>query len=119
VPDQIRWAGGEPLLAGAGEHTSPVEWEALRRARPEVVVLMPCGFPPDRTESEWRLLEDLPGWDELPAVRDGRVWVVDGPAYFNRPGPRVVRGVEVLAHVLHGVRPAVPVTADEARRPAG
>jgi iron complex transport system substrate-binding protein len=61
-------------------------------------VLAPCGFPPERTLAELPALTARPGWSSLPAVRSGRVWVVDGPAYLNRPGPRVVRGVEVLAH---------------------
>lgn len=114
VPDQISAAGGAPLLAVSGEHTKPMTWEAVRAARPEVVLVLPCGFPPERTLRETELLTRLPGWTELPAVRAGRVWVLDGPAYFNRPGPRVVRGAEVLAHVLHGVRAGTAVTADEA-----
>lgn len=116
VPEQIRYAGGEPLLAAAGEHTGPIAWEAVRAARPDVLLLMPCGFSPDRTLREWELLTALPGWDELPAVRDDAVWVLDGPAYFNRPGPRVVRGAEVLAGVLHGVAADGPVLPREARR---
>ncbi|MBF8189962.1 cobalamin-binding protein [Nonomuraea sp. K274] len=116
VPEQIRCAGGEPLLAEAGEHTSPIGWERVRESRPDVILLLPCGFPPERTESEWRELTRLPGWAELPAVRAGAVWVLDGPAYFNRPGPRVVRGAEVLAHVLHGVRAGDQVTPAEAHR---
>ncbi|MER7511865.1 cobalamin-binding protein [Streptomyces lavendulae] len=116
VPDQIAAAGGEPLLAASGEHTVPMTWDAVRAARPDVLLVLPCGFAPERTLSESHLLTDLPGWAELPAVRAGNVWVLDGPAYFNRPGPRVVRGAEVLAHVLHGVRAGEPVTGAEARR---
>ncbi|MFE4257766.1 ABC transporter substrate-binding protein [Streptomyces sp. NPDC056883] len=116
VPEQITCAGGEPLLAAPGEHTKPMTWDAVRAARPDVVLLLPCGFPPERTLRERDLLTSLPGWNELPAVRAGEVWVLDGPAYFNRPGPRVVRGAEVLAHVLHGVRAGEPVTTAEARR---
>ncbi|MFD9880984.1 cobalamin-binding protein [Streptomyces alboflavus] len=116
VPEQIDCAGGEPLLAAPGEHTRPMDWAAVRAARPDVVLVLPCGFSPERTLRERALLEALPGWAELPAVRDGRVWVLDGPAYFNRPGPRVVRGAEVLAHVLHGVTAGEPVTEAEARR---
>ncbi|WP_445517905.1 cobalamin-binding protein [Streptomyces sp. NEAU-174] len=114
VPDQIATAGGEPLLAASGAHTTPMTWEAVRAARPEVVLVLPCGFPPERTLRETHLLTRLPGWADLPAVRAGRVWVLDGPAYFNRPGPRVVRGAEVLAHVLHGVRAGDEVTPTEA-----
>lgn len=116
VPEQIDCAGGEPLLAAPGEHTEPMDWAAVRAARPEVLLLLPCGFSPDRTLRERGLLEALPGWAELPAVRDGRVWVLDGPAYFNRPGPRVVRGAEVLAQVLHGVTAGESVREEEARR---
>jgi iron complex transport system substrate-binding protein len=93
VPEQIEHAGGLPLLAEPGQYTSPMTWDDVVAARPDVVLLMPCGFPPERTVAESHLLPD-------PGVP---VWVLDGPAYFNRPGPRVVRGAEVLAHVLHGI----------------
>ncbi|MEU8940831.1 MULTISPECIES: cobalamin-binding protein [Streptomyces] len=116
VPEQIAYAGGEALLAAPGEHTRPMDWEAVRAARPDVLLLMPCGFAPERTLRERELLTSLPGWEELPAVRAGAVWVLDGPAYFNRPGPRVVRGAEVLAQVLHGVVAGAPVTPAEAFR---
>ncbi|SFE48187.1 iron complex transport system substrate-binding protein [Actinacidiphila alni] len=116
VPEQIRCAGGEPLLAAPGEHTTPMTWPDLRDADPDVVLLLPCGFPPDRTVKEAGLLTALPGWPELTAVTMGEVWVLDGPAYFNRPGPRVVRGVEVLAHVLHGAGVGEPVHHGEAHR---
>ncbi|MFE5971645.1 cobalamin-binding protein [Streptomyces sp. NPDC056460] len=114
VPEQITCAGGEPLLAAPGEHTKPMTWEAVRAARPDVLLVLPCGFPPERTVREREVLTSLPGWDDLPAVRSGAVWVLDGPAYFNRPGPRVVRGAEVLAHVLHGVEAGDPVSTAEA-----
>ncbi|GAA2658256.1 cobalamin-binding protein [Streptomyces lunalinharesii] len=116
VPEQVTCAGGTPLLAAPGEHTEPMEWSAVRAARPDVVLVLPCGFSPDRTVRERSLLTELPGWDELPAVRTDAVWILDGPAYFNRPGPRVVRGAEVLAHVLHSVEAGAPVTAGEAVR---
>lgn len=115
VPEQIAAAGGLPLLAEPGAHTAALGWDAVLAARPEVLLVLPCGFPPERTLAETHLLTALPGWSELPAVAAGRVWVLDGPAYFNRPGPRVVRGAEVLARVLHGVRAGAPVTAAEAR----
>lgn len=103
VPEQVAAAGGTEVLGTTGGHTDPVPWSAVVEAAPEVLVLAPCGFPPERTTAELPALTARPGWASLPAVRDGRVWIVDGPAYFNRPGPRVVRGVEVLAHVLHGI----------------
>lgn len=94
VPEQIAKAGGIPLIAEKGEHTRPITWQTVHDAEPDVVLLMPCGFPPERT------LRELPQ-QQLPET-----WVLDGPSYYNRPGPRVVRGIEVLAHVLHGIGPA-------------
>ncbi|MGW6931394.1 cobalamin-binding protein [Lentzea sp. NPDC054927] len=94
VPEQIAKAGGVPLIAEKGEHTTPIDWQTVHDAAPDVVLLMPCGFPPERTLKE------------LPDQRFPQMWVLDGPSYHNRPGPRVVRGIEVLAHVLHGIGPA-------------
>ncbi|WP_412515257.1 hypothetical protein K8Z49_23780 [Actinomadura madurae] len=82
--------------------------EALATARPDVILLMSCGFSPERTRAEAEP-EDWTG-------RADQVWVLDGPAYFNRPGPRVVRGAEILAHVLHGVTVGDPVHDSEAHR---
>ncbi|MET0134367.1 MAG: cobalamin-binding protein [Kibdelosporangium sp.] len=101
VPEQIGIAGGIPLLASPGEHTHAIAWQSVVDAQPDVLLLMPCGFPPRRTESELHALTSRPGWELLPAVRDDKVFVVDGPAYFNRPGPRVVDGVEIIADLLH------------------
>ncbi|GAA3027977.1 cobalamin-binding protein [Actinokineospora globicatena] len=119
VPEQIATAGGTPLLAAAGEHTSAIDWEAVVDASPEVVLLLPCGLTPERTFAELDTLTARPGWSSLPAVQSGNVWVLDGPAYYNRPGPRVVRGAEVLAHVLHDVTVGAPVSLAEARRVHG
>ncbi|MCG3753810.1 MULTISPECIES: cobalamin-binding protein [unclassified Amycolatopsis] len=116
VPEQISAAGGNPLLAEPGEHTKPMPWDAVVAARPDVLLVLPCGFSPDRTESELDVLTSLPGWTDLPAVRNDRVWLLDGPSYFNRPGPRVVRGAEILATVLHDIPADPPVSRAEARR---
>ncbi|TCP56510.1 iron complex transport system substrate-binding protein [Tamaricihabitans halophyticus] len=114
VPEQIEQAGGTPVLARPGEHTKAMGWAQLRDADPEVILIQPCGFSPQRTFQELDLLTGNPMWSELSAVRTGHVWVVDGPAYFNRPGPRVIRGVEILAHVLHEIPVSPPVTSLEA-----
>ncbi|RJQ79115.1 cobalamin-binding protein [Amycolatopsis panacis] len=116
VPEQITTAGGTPLLAAPGEHTEPMPWDAVVAARPDVLLVLPCGFSPDRTVAELDVLTTRPGWSDLPAVRTGQVWLLDGPAYFNRPGPRVVRGAEILASVLHGLPADPPVTPAEARQ---
>ena len=113
VPEMVRLAGGEELFAGPGEVSARLTWHSVFEAAPEVLVLMPCGFGVERTLVEARTLPELPGWGELPAVKSGRVWVVDANSYFSRPAPRLVEGVEILAHILHPeVFSDVPDTTD-------
>jgi iron complex transport system substrate-binding protein len=102
VPEMVRIAGGEEILAEPGEPSARLGWEEVFEAAPEVLILMPCGFDVRRTvEEARRVLPELPGWNELPAVREGRVWAVDANSYFSRPAPRLVEGVEILARKLH------------------
>lgn len=101
VPDMVACAGGVDVLGTAGAPSAPITWKRLRAAKPDVLVIMPCGFPIARTRREIARLTKQPGWKTLPAVKTGRVFLVDGPAYFNRPGPRVIDGIELLASCLH------------------
>ncbi len=101
VPQLVTWAGGLDLLAQAGAKSAVVPWDRVRDNAPDVLILMPCGFSIARTLSELDRLTSRPGWGELPAVRSGEVYAVEGPAYFNRPGPRLVDGVEILAALFH------------------
>ncbi|MGH3086379.1 MAG: cobalamin-binding protein [Rubrobacteraceae bacterium] len=101
VPEMVKLAGGEDLFAEPGEPSRRMRWKEVFEASPEVLVLMPCGFDVERTMKEVHALAELPGWRDVPAVRDGRVWVVDANSYFSRPAPRLVEGVETLARVLH------------------
>jgi iron complex transport system substrate-binding protein len=78
-----------------------LEWEALVAADPEVIIIMPCGFDLDRTRQETQLLTQHPEWSSLRAVRTGKVFITDGNSYFNRPGPRLVDSLEILAEILH------------------
>jgi iron complex transport system substrate-binding protein len=98
VADQVEAAGGRDGLAGAGEASRVIEWERVVEASPEVLVLMPCGMPISRTVAELDLMAGRQGYDSI-----RQVWAVDGSSYFNRPGPRLVRGAEILAAILHGV----------------
>lgn len=115
VPEMVGLAGGRELLGRAGQPSAVVTAEAISAAAPEVLVLMPCGFPISRTREELPVLAAQPWWQGLPAVRTGRVHLVDGPAYFNRSGPRLVDGVELLAGLLHPDRcgELVPLGAAE------
>jgi iron complex transport system substrate-binding protein len=102
IPELIGIAGGDPMLATPGQHSPFIEWEALRAADPDAIVAMPCGFQAPRTLEEMPLLEALPGWAELRAVRGDRVFVADGHHLYNRPGPRLVESAEALQAMLHG-----------------
>ena len=101
VPEQVRIAGGEDTLSQDGEPSMPVAWEEVLAYEPEVIVLMPCGFGAAEAAARARELARLPGWESLPAVRSTQVYAVDASAYFSRPGPRLVDGVELLARILH------------------
>ena len=101
VPEMVGLAGGEELFAGPGERSVRLDWEEVFRADPDVLILMPCGFDVERAMLETRGLPELPGWFDLRAVRNGRVWVVDANSFFSRPAPRLVEGVEILARILH------------------
>ena len=101
VPEMVELAGGTDVLAAKHRPSARVSMETLAEAAREVLVLMPCGFDEPRTLKEWEPLKDLPAWQAIPAVADGRVFAVDGAMYFNRPGPRLVDGLEILARLIH------------------
>ncbi|MFQ5796669.1 MAG: cobalamin-binding protein [Candidatus Bipolaricaulia bacterium] len=101
VPEMVRMAGGEDGLGKPGEPSYEIAWDEVLRYAPEVIVLMPCGFHPDRALGEIDTVLGYEGWAKLPAVRNGQVFIVDGSSYFNRPGPRIVTGLEILAQIIH------------------
>ena len=101
VPELVEIAGGSVMLGEAGRHSGYFEFEQMMEADPDVVAVMPCGFDIPRTAAEMPPLAAYPGWADLSAVRNGRVFLTDGNQYFNRPGPRVVESAEILAELLH------------------
>lgn len=101
IPELVELAGGRSLFGVVGEHSPYLKWEALASADPEVIVIMPCGFGLDRTRQETQHMTQHPEWSSLRAVRTGKVFITDGNAYFNRPGPRLVDSLEILAEILH------------------
>jgi iron complex transport system substrate-binding protein len=101
VPEMVGLAGGTDGLGMKGKPSIAIEWDRVVRYAPDVVILMPCGFDVERTVRELPLLTRLAGWSDLPAVKRGRVYAVNGSAYFNRSGPRLVDGLELLAKILH------------------
>jgi iron complex transport system substrate-binding protein len=101
VPEMVQIAGGCDALGRAAEPSREVTWEEVVESAPQVIVAMPCGFGLARSAQELANGTLPPEWSRLPAVVEGRIFAVDGSSYFNRPGPRLVDGVEILATILH------------------
>lgn len=101
VPEMVRLAGGRDVLGKEAAHSHWIDWADVAAADPDVVVLIPCGFTVDRAIAEARSPAVWPHLKNLRAVREGRAWAIDGHHLFNRPGPRLVDSLEVLAEVLH------------------
>ncbi|RFZ92037.1 cobalamin-binding protein [Mucilaginibacter conchicola] len=101
IPELVSIAGGTPVLAEAGKHSPYVEWDRIVATDPDIILLMPCGFSIERTMSEVGLILGQPGFADLKAVKNNRVYIADGNHYFNRPGPRIVDSLEMLAEIIH------------------
>jgi iron complex transport system substrate-binding protein len=109
TPQLIEYAGGYDVLGLPGEHSEQRTWDEVRAAQPDVVIVMPCGYDADRA-----LEEAYDYADELESTGAKRVVAVDAAAHFSRPGPRLIEGLELLAHILHPDRlPEAPGTVHE------
>ncbi len=101
VPEMVAKAGGQDVLGREREPSYRVTPEEIAAARPEVIVVMPCGYDVARTAAEFRQMQISEAWKDLPAVRNGAIFAVDANSYFSRPGPRLADGIAILAHILH------------------
>ncbi|ASU36463.1 cobalamin-binding protein [Mucilaginibacter xinganensis] len=101
MPELVNIAGGTNVLTEAGKHSPYVQWDDIRLQNPEVMIIMPCGFSIERTLKEIDILLNLTGFDEIKAVKNNRVYIADGNQYFNRPGPRIVDSIEILAEIIN------------------
>jgi iron complex transport system substrate-binding protein len=115
-PELVQLAGGQEVLGIAGERSRTLDWSEILAAKPDVILIACCGFSIERTMQDVPALVSRPAFADLPAVRDGRVYVVDGSAYFSRPGPRLVDSLEILAHVLDPAAHPLPSGLEPARR---
>jgi iron complex transport system substrate-binding protein len=114
VPEMVERAGGIDVLGQRGKPSFRVDWEKLMESRPEVVVIMPCGYNLAAAEAEFRSLPLPKGWQDLPAVKDGQVFAVDASGYFSRPGPRLASGLAALASAIHaGKRDGITESSPE------
>ena len=107
TPQLIDYAGGEDVLGFSGEHSEQRSWEEIAAARPDIVIVMPCGYDAEIAHREAEMHRD-----ELLAIGAGEVVAVNASAYFSRPGPRIIDGLELLASILHPDR--VPEAPREA-----
>jgi iron complex transport system substrate-binding protein len=101
MPELVAMAGGVNLFGEAGKHAPWMTWEQLVARDPDVIVLLPCGFDIARCHRDLPVLAQRPEWATLKAVLSGQVFLLDGNQYFNRPGPRLVESLEILAELLH------------------
>lgn len=100
-PELVRLAGGLDGFSREGERSRTLRWDEIIAWQPEALFIACCGFDIERTLRDLAATSQVPGWETIPAVRSGRVYVVDGSHYFSRPGPRLVDSLEILAHALH------------------
>ncbi|WP_234572080.1 cobalamin-binding protein [Rhodohalobacter sp. 614A] len=101
IPELLEIAGGEYLLSEPGKHSPWIEWDDILKEDPDVILIMPCGYPIEQTMKEIHLLTQKTKWADLKAVQNGEVYILDGNRYFNRPGPGVYESTRILGEVLH------------------
>ncbi len=116
VPEMVERAGGEDVLGRTGEPGYRGDLTSIIQSAPDVIVVMPCGYHLREAVEQFRGTHFPPGWPNLPAVAQGRVYVTDASSYFSRPGPRLAGGVEILGHILHPDRVPKPALADALAR---
>ena len=101
IPQMIDYAGGVDALGRIGKPSHRIDWSEVLDYQPEIIVLSPCGFDLNGVLGELHELESYLGWDKIPAYKSHCIYAVNASAYFSRPGPRIVNGLELLAHMIH------------------
>ena len=101
IPQMVDYAGGIEGLGRLGKPSHRIEWDQVVEYKPEIIVLSPCGFDANQAMEEAHVLASYIEWNEIPAFQSSRIYAVNASAYFSRSGPRVVDGLEILAHIIH------------------
>jgi iron complex transport system substrate-binding protein len=109
VPEMINFAGGHDVFGQSSRPSFRVTLDDVVAVQPDVLIAAPCGYTAAQAREEYRSIDFPVGWQDIPAVRNGRVYALDASSYFSRPGPRLVVGVEILAKLLH---PAIDVSRE-------
>lgn len=111
-PELIELAGGKEMIGQKGGRSKRISWRNILDVMPEVIIIACCGYTVERTLEDVPRRRKLPGWHDLPAVQNDRIYVTDGNAFFSRPGPRLVESLEIAAHAIHpGICPLAKGTA--------
>ena len=101
IPEMVDYAGETDGLGRLGKPSHRIGWDEIVQYQPEIIVLSPCGFDANQIIEEAGVLSSYDGWERIPAFKDSRIYAVNASAYFSRPGPRIVDGLEILAHIIH------------------
>lgn len=101
VPEMVEIAGGRSVLATNGKHSPFISWDVLKAEDPDIIIITPCGFDIARTLKEIDVILSLPGFAELKAIKNDRLYIADGNQYFNRSGPRIIDSIEILAEIIN------------------
>jgi len=109
VPEMIAFAGGRDVFGEPSRPSFRVTLDDVVAAQPDVLIAAPCGYSAAQARGEYRSIDFPVGWQDIPAVRNGRVYALDASSYFSRPGPRLITGLEILAKLLH---PAIEVSRE-------
>ena len=101
VPELVEKAGGKNLFGESGKHSPWMDPKKLFNTDPEIIIIMPCGYDMKKSVQEMGALLNIPGWENLSAVKDNQIYIADGNQYFNRPGPRLIESLEILIEIIH------------------
>ena len=102
VPEMIEISGGINMISKTGEHSQRMKMQEIVNAKPEIIILMPCGFDVMRTKKEYeKFLKNDQEWNKLQAVKKGNVFAVDANSFFSKPSIRTIEGIEILAKIIH------------------
>ena len=101
VPELVSLAGGNNVMSESGTNSNFCSWDEIKKTNPDIIIMMPCGFGIKKTLEDLHYFQKRKGWKELKAVKDKKVYIVDGKNYFNRPGPRLIDSAEILAEIIH------------------
>jgi iron complex transport system substrate-binding protein len=112
-PELVRMAGGIEIVGAQGQRSRTTTWDAIVNADPKYLVIACCGFDIERTQRDLPILANYPGFEDMACVKSDQVYIVDGNAYFSRPGPRLVDSLEILAHIIHPTLHSIPMIGSD------